>query len=299
MQRRAKPQPAGDGVKLIRVGVFGDAPEYNQPTDIAAPDDGSGRLFVVQKKGLIRVLRRGRVLTRPFLDLTRDVKSDQLAGLLALAFAPDYRQSGRFYLYFTDRARRVRVSEFQRSSENADVAEPDSARSVLTITHRFPKTNDLGGDLEFGPDGMLYVSTGDGQIGAPPDLQGVEQSQRLDLLHGKVLRIDPRPSGGRPYTVPTDNPFVDRAGARPEVLVSGLRNPWRFSFDGKDLWLPDLGQDEWEEVNRLTPEQAPGANWAGRPTRGVTALTCNRRSGTRRARSSSTPTVPVASAGER
>jgi glucose/arabinose dehydrogenase len=225
------------GVRLSRVGTF------SMPTYVTAPPGDRSRLFVVEQRGRVRVLVNRKKRSRPFLDLARDVGCCGERGLLSMAFAPDYAESGRLYVYFTGENGDIHVRQYTRSS-NPDVADAGSAREVIRVSHRqFPNHN--GGQLQFGPDGMLYLGTGDGGGGGDP----FRSAQRLNTLLGKILRIDPRPDGG--YAVPDDNPFAGRSGARGEIWAYGLRNPFRFTFDRRtgDLAIGDVGQDTWDEVD--------------------------------------------------
>ena len=239
------------GVRLVRVGAF-EAPVY------ATAPEGDRRLFVVERGGTVRIVRDGRVLRRPFLDVSSATTTDGERGLLSLAFPRDYERSGRFYFYFTDRQGTLRVHEGRRSGASADRAEPGLGRTVITQPHA-QYSNHNGGQIQFGPDGLLYLGPGDGGGGGDPTRSG----QNLDTLLGKLVRIDPRAADGRPYRVPRDNPFVARPGARPEVYAYGLRNPFRFSFDRRtgDLTVADQGQDLYEEVNLAPRGSARGANF--------------------------------------
>ena len=232
---------------------------FVQPVDASAPPGDTRRLFVVERAGRIRVVRDGRRLSTPFLDLrdqvevrSRAVEQDQ-GGLLSLAFAPDYATSRRFYVLYTDRADRMRIDELRRSAGSANRADPASRRPVLD----FPRTGslDVGSHLAFGPDRRLYAAFG---FGADADA-----SQSLSTLSGKLVRIDPRAAEGRPYTVPPDNPFVSTAGARPEIWARGLRVPWRFSFDRRtgDMALGDVGEARVEEVDFAPRGTGAGANY--------------------------------------
>ncbi len=222
------------------------------PLSIAAPDDGSGRIFVVEQAGRIRIVRDGTLVDRPFLDLRERVSSGGERGLLGLAFAPGYGTGGenRFYVNFTDTSGNTVIAEYRASADDRDLADPSSERVLLHVDQPFPNHN--GGDLVFGPDGMLYAALGDGGSGGDPMGNG----QRLDTLLGKLLRLDPFGGGGaggagQSGLAPGDNPFVGRPGAKPEIWAYGLRNPWRFSFDRVtgDLWIGDVGQGAWEEVD--------------------------------------------------
>jgi len=247
------------GVRLRRVGNF------SSPVHVTAPPDDDARVMVVEQDGTIRVVRDGRVLDRPFLDIRNLVTGGGEQGLLSLAFAPDYNESGRFYVYYTDRSGDQRVVEYERAS--ADRADAGSARLVLRMADS--ESNHNGGQLAFGPDGLLYIGTGDG--GGAGDQHGRRgNAQDLGSLLGKILRIDPRASGARRYRIPSSNPFVGRAGARDEIYAYGLRNPWRFSFDRStgDLSIGDVGQDRVEEVDFVRRGQGRGANFGWRPFEG-------------------------------
>jgi glucose/arabinose dehydrogenase len=259
---------AARGVRLKRIGTFA-APVY-----VTAPPGDRRRLFVVEQPGRIRVVVDGRLRRRPFLDIRGRVRSGGEQGLLSMAFAPDYARSGRFYVDYTDNHGDSRIVEYRRAS--ALRADPGSARQL--IFQRQPEANHNGGLLLFGPDRRLYVGFGDG--GGAGDLHGPRgNAQSLGTLLGKILRIDPRPAGGRPYGIPDGNPFARRAGARPEIWAYGLRNPWRFTFAPRgQLVIGDVGQNAIEEIDvirhggvdlgwrvfegdaRYTPgERAPGA----------------------------------------
>ncbi len=251
------------GVRLAAVGRF-DAPLY-----VTAPPGDERRVFVVQQGGRIMVVRGGRKLRTPFLDITSQVLSGGEQGLLSMAFAPDYAQSRRFYVYFTGRDGRQNVVEYRAAS--ADRADARSARLVLRMDD--PESNHNGGLLLFGPDELLYVGTGDGG-GANDQHGGRGNGQSLGTLLGKILRIDPRASGSRPYRTPSSNPFAGRAGARAEIYSYGLRNPWRFSFDRRtgDLSIADVGQNAVEEVSFVRRGRGRGANFGWRPFEGRTRI---------------------------
>jgi glucose/arabinose dehydrogenase len=255
----ARAAQARRGVRLVRVGRF------SSPLYVTAPPGDRRRVFVVEQGGRIMVVRDGRKLRRPFLDIRSLVTAGGEQGLLSLAFAPDYARSGRFYVYFTDRAQQERIVEYRRATANR--ADPRSARVVLVMAD--PEPNHNGGLMVFGPDRLLYVGTGDG--GGGNDQHGARgNAQNLGSLLGKILRIDPRASGGRPYTSPASNPFAGRAGARREIYAYGLRNPWRFSFDRRtgDLAIADVGQNAVEEVDFVRRGGGRGANFGWRPFEG-------------------------------
>lgn len=210
------------------------------------------RLFVVEKGGLIRIIENGLVLDTPFLDISAQVSGRAEQGLLGLAFAPDFESSGRFVVDYTDLDGNTRVSLFHVSND-PNRADPASESGVVTVKQPGPSHN--GGDILFGPDGMLYIGLGDG---GSHDGEDDGRGQSLDDLLGAILRIDV--SSGSGYTVPPDNPFVGTAGARGETWSYGLRNPWRFSFDrgNGDLYIADVGESRWEEVNRATVAEGAG-----------------------------------------
>jgi glucose/arabinose dehydrogenase len=255
----AAPPPAARhaaGVKLVKVG------SVHQPLYVTAPPGDRRRVFVVEQTGRIRVIRDGRTLPTPFLDLRELVSCCGEQGLLSMAFPPDYAATRRFYVYYTDRNGDTRVVEFRRSG-SADRAVKASARLVLF--QRQPEANHNGGQLEYGPDGLLYIGLGDG--GGANDQHGSRgNGQSLDSLLGKILRINPNASGRRAYSIPSDNPFVRRAGARHEIYSYGLRNPWRFSFDRAtgDIVIGDVGQYDVEEVDFARRGGAAGVNYGWR-----------------------------------
>jgi glucose/arabinose dehydrogenase len=243
-QRRA------DGVALKRIGSF------ESPTYVTGAPGFPKLLFVVEQPGVVEVVRGGHKLGRPFLDI-RDLVGDDGAerGLLSIAFPPDYAQSRRLYVYYTDNAGNIRVEEFRRRSPTR--AASRSARTVIEIPHPI-NANHNGGQLQF-LGNLLYFGTGDGGSGGDPP----NNAQSKGSLLGKLLRIDPRPSAGRPYSVPVDNPFVGKAG-RDEIYSYGLRNPFRFSFDsskGQRIAIADVGQNHFEELDYTTVAAASGANF--------------------------------------
>jgi glucose/arabinose dehydrogenase len=252
-------QSTSRGVRLVKIGDFAS------PLYVTAPPNDRRRVFVVEQAGRIVVMRGGKRLPQPFLDIRSKVTAGGEQGLLSMAFAPDYSQSGRFYVYYTERSGKEAIWEYRRT--NDDRADAGSARLVLRMAD--PEANHNGGLMVFGPDGLMYVGTGDG--GGGNDQHGARgNAQSLGSLLGKILRIDPRQSGSRPYTVPSSNPFVGRSGARPEIYAYGLRNPWRFSFDRAtgDLSIADVGQDAVEEVDFVRKDRGRGANFGWRPWEG-------------------------------
>jgi len=242
------------------VAVVEVADTLSSAIGLANAGDGSGRLFVVQKTGQIRVWNGVQVLATPFLDLSTLVSGGSEQGLLGLAFHPGYAANGFFYVNYTDFSGDTVLARYSVSAGDPDVADPDSELIVLTFTQ--PATNHNGGDLHFGPDGYLYVSTGDGGGG------GSCNAQNPGNLLGKILRIDvdgddfPGDSNAN-YAVPADNPFVGVSGTREEIWSLGLRNPWRFSFDRStgDLWIADVGAGTLEEIDFRPASSGGGENY--------------------------------------
>jgi glucose/arabinose dehydrogenase len=243
---------AKGGVALKKIGNF-DHPVY-----IAGAPGFPKLLFVVEQPGRVVVLNGGKRLSRPFLDLRGSVGYDGgERGLLSIAFPADYRQSGSFYVYYNDAAGNIRIDEFERGS--ATRAAAGSQRQVIEIPHPV-NANHNGGQMQF-LDGLLYFGTGDGGSGGDPP----NNAQNKEVLLGKLLRIDPRPSGGQPYSVPSSNPFVGKPG-RDEIYSYGLRNPFRFSFDTVSAQQPriaigDVGQNKFEELDYTTVAAASGADF--------------------------------------
>jgi glucose/arabinose dehydrogenase len=233
-----RPELATRGVHLALLGRF------HSPTYLASPPGDRSRRFVVERAGRIRVLHGHRRIRRTFLDIHGRVQAGGESGMLSMAFAGDYARSGKFYVYFTDKKGFIRVEEYTRSASDPDRADAGSRRVLIVQAHH--RFNHKGGQLQFGPEGMLYMGFGDGGGAGDPS----HNAQNRSRLLGKLLRIDPRPTGGRPYGIPRDNPFA-RRGGRGEIFAYGLRNPYRFSFDRRkgDLAIADVGQDEVEEVD--------------------------------------------------
>lgn len=220
------------------------------PVDVQNAHDGSGRLFVVEQQGVIRVVSNASRLPTPFLDITSLVDFGGEKGLLGLAFHPNYSQNRRFFVNYdrvvTGQMQTV-IAEFQTSATNPNQADPTSERILFTVDQPFP--NHKGGQLAFGPDGFLYIGLGDGGSAGDP----LGNGQDLQTLLGKMLRIDvDHTSPGLQYGIPPDNPFVNGTD-RGEIWAYGLRNPWRFSFDPANgrLFVGDVGQDRFEEIDIL------------------------------------------------
>jgi glucose/arabinose dehydrogenase len=228
---------------------------FERPVHVVDAGDGSGRLFVVEQTGRIRIVRDGVKADQPFLDITPLVGCCGERGLLSVAFHPRYAENGRFYVDYTDLNGDTQVVRYHVAAGDPDRADPASAETILTVAQ--PAANHNGGLLLFGPDGYLYVGLGDGGGG------NGQNGQKLDTLLGKILRLDvDREEGGQPYAIPPDNPFVGNPEARPEIWVWGLRNPWRFAFDRAtgDLWIGDVGSSVYEEVD-LVPAGSGGQNF--------------------------------------
>ncbi|MCH7714852.1 MAG: PQQ-dependent sugar dehydrogenase [Gemmatimonadetes bacterium] len=251
------------GVLGLRLLVTGLGPL----TQVTAPPDDANRLFVVERGGTIRVIRNGTLLANPFLDIS-DLVSERGGeqGLLSIAFHPNYATNGFFYVSYTGKSGAVvdptdgvlvgnSVVARYRVSADPDIADATSSTTILVVEQPFVWHN--VGLLRFSPDGMLYIGSGDGGSGGDP----FENGQNLGTLLGTILRIDV--DGRFPYEVPADNPFVGATDtpARPEIWAYGLRNPWRFSFDGAtgDLYIADVGDASWEEIN-VEPAESVGGN---------------------------------------
>jgi len=230
------------GVRLVPV-----ASGFNQPLFVTGPGTGSNRLFVVEKPGRIRVVKQGKLLATPFLDITHVVNDEaNERGLLGLAFHPDYETNGQFYVDYNDANGDIVIARYTVSENNPDRASA-SGDVILTIPHREAE-NHNGGMLAFGPEvhPYLYISVGDGGSG-----QSANAQNTMTLL-GKILRIDvDNPSGEHAYGIPSDNPFADGTGGLPEIWAYGLRNPFRFSFDRQTgaIFIGDVGQNAWEEID--------------------------------------------------
>jgi glucose/arabinose dehydrogenase len=234
----------------------------DKPLGISVPGDGSGRLFIAEKAGMIKVFDGRFLLPTPFLDLTERVDDDaDERGLLGVAFHPSYESNGLFYVHYTragatpDEQGDVVVAEYRVSSD-PNIGDAASERILLVAEHSAVLGHN-GGQLAFGPDGALYVAIGDGDLEDAP----ARNAQNLDVLVGKILRI--RVDGGAGYTVPADNPFVGATAGADEIWAYGLRNPWRFSFDALtgDLYIGDVGQDLQEEVNVQFAADPGGRNY--------------------------------------
>jgi glucose/arabinose dehydrogenase len=261
------PVPLTDGAQVAAAPAPADI-TLTKVVDIAQPvlaigaGDGSGRLFIVQKTGRIRIVKNGALLPTPFLDISGIVSQGGEQGLLGLAFSPGFKTNHRLYVNYTNLAGDTIVREYRTSAGNPDVVDPSTARHVLTVDQ--PYDNHNGGMLAFGKDGYLYIGMGDGGSGGDPG----NRAQNVNQLLGKILRINVNGySKARGYLIPPSNPYVGRTGAD-EVWQIGVRNPWRYSFDKATgaLWIGDVGQGTWEEVDRVVPTSKTagpgrGVNW--------------------------------------
>lgn len=260
LAQQATPVPFDPAAFSVSLEPFAEG--FDRPVFLADPGDGSGRLFVVEQSGTVRILRDGAVDTEPFLDVSGLVTTrNSEQGLLGLAFDPEYADTGEFYVAYTantgEGSGDNTLARYRVSADDPDRADPDSAEILLAVQDPFPNHN--GGMVGFGPDGYLYLAMGDGGSGGDP----LGNGQNPDALLGKILRLDVSGrADGEPYAIPADNPFVD-GGGRPEVWAWGLRNPWRFSFDREtaDFWVADVGQNWIEEIDMLPAGSPGGANF--------------------------------------
>ncbi len=245
------PDPAGFQWSLVADG-------FDSPIGLVSANDGSGRVFVWEQSGKIWIIKDGEVSIDPFLDIGTLLPPTVLQGgyteqgLLGLAFHPQYKDNGIFFVDYSDTSGNTNIARYKVSSD-PEKADATSARIILTVNQPYPDHN--GGEIAFGADGYLYIGLGDG--GNPDD--PLRNGQNLDTLLAKILRID---IDGTPYKVPADNPFVNQSGAKPETWAYGLRNPWRFSFDKQtgDLYIGDVGQWDYEEVD-FQPAGKGGQNY--------------------------------------
>ncbi|HVG25921.1 MAG TPA: PQQ-dependent sugar dehydrogenase [Thermoanaerobaculia bacterium] len=224
----------------------------NLDSPVSITHAGDSRLFITLQGGRVVIWDGTRVLPSPFLDISPLVSTGGERGLLSIAFHPGYKQNGLFYANYTNVQGDTVVARYRVSSD-PNRADPASARQILFVDQPYPNHN--GGQLQFGPDGYLYIGMGDGGSGGDPE----DRAQNRTELLGKMLRIEVNADG---YTIPRSNPFVN-GGGRSEIWSYGLRNPWRFTFDRAtgDLWIADVGQGQWEEVNRQPASSIGGENW--------------------------------------
>lgn len=234
---------------------------FSKPVYVTSHPEDAELLFLVEQKGIIKIIGPGAVRSRPFLDITdrvhNPVTPGDERGLLGLVFHPEFSDNGFFFVNYVDESDRSIISRFRASPGSMD-ADPESETVLIKLKQPFSNHN--GGHLEFGRDGYLYIALGDGGSAGDP----LNHAQNLDNLFGKILRIDV--NRGDPYGIPDDNPFVNVDGAKPEIWVYGLRNPWRFSFDraSGDLYIGDVGQDAWEEIDVQSASSRGGENYGWR-----------------------------------
>jgi glucose/arabinose dehydrogenase len=243
------------------IGVREVAKGFERPVWAGVPKGVNGKLWIMEQAGRVWIVdaETGEREKEPFLDIRGEVlRKGNEEGLLGLAFAPDFKESGRYYVNYTDKSKEklTRISRF--ISKDGTTTDPATEEIILKYPSIFDNHN--GGWIAFGPDDMLYIGNGDGGAGNDPKNSG----QSLDTLLGKILRIDVSPETG--YKVPSDNPFVNEKEVKPEIWASGVRNPWRCSFDRQtgDFWMADVGQNKWEEVNFMPKGEGAGANYGWR-----------------------------------
>lgn len=237
---------------------------FSAPVAITNAGDGSDRLFITEQEGTVRIVSGTSILPRPFLDIRNLVQAGGERGLLSVAFHPQYASNGFFFVNYTDRpGGHTVVARYSVSSSDPNVADPASALQIIRIQQPFANHN--GGQLQFGPDGYLYIGMGDGGSGGDPG----DRAQNLRELLGKMLRIDV--DHQLPYTIPADNPFATGLDVRREIWALGLRNPWRFSFDRQtgDMFIGDVGQNAFEEINFQPAASRGGENYGWRRMEGL------------------------------
>jgi glucose/arabinose dehydrogenase len=242
------------------------------PVFLTAPP-GDARQFIVERAGRIRIMQNGVLLTQAWLDISARVSTGGEGGLLSIAFDPRFAFNGYVYLYYIDTSQNITIERFTTSA-NANLADPTSGLVIIAIPH--PNfTNHYGGTVAFGPDGFLYLGTGDGGGGGDP----ARNAQNLNSLLGKLLRLDvSNASATQRYAIPPSNPYAGQTGRRGEIWASGLRNPWRFTFDGAQTIIADVGQDQREEVD-IVAASASGLNYGWNITEGTAcynAASCDR-----------------------
>ncbi len=250
--------PPPDAGPTANISLTLIASGLERPTYVTVAPGERNRLFIIEKRGRIRIFKNGSLLPTSFLDVSGLVRYGNEEGLLSVAFHPNYANNGYFYIYYVNTAGNIQVARYTVSA-NPDLANPASALTIITVNHP-TNSNHNGGQLQFGPDGYLYMGTGDGGSGGDPS----NNAQNPGVLLGKMLRLDI--DGGTPYAIPPTNPFVGAGNPLDEIWALGMRNPWRFSFDRltQDFWIGDVGQDAWEEVD-LEPAGSPGGlNWGWR-----------------------------------
>jgi glucose/arabinose dehydrogenase len=251
---------AGVQTSLVELGRG-----FRQPVYLTHAGDGSGRMFVVERGGTIRIVQDGETLATPFLDVRGLITtSGPEQGLLGLAFHPNFANNGQFFIYYTATDKANTVARYTMSAD-PNVADPNSGSILFAIPDT--RDNHNGGMLAFGPDGYLYTGTGDGGAAGDPDRNG----QKTDAMLAKILRLDVNGADpGLPYAIPPGNPFADRGGAGGQVWAYGLRNPWRFSFDRltHEIYIADVGQGDYEEIDLQPATSTGGENYGWNITEG-------------------------------
>ena len=254
--REAPPDATTFRLELVAGG-------FTRPLGLTNAGDDSGRLFLLEQGGVVHIIEGGEVLPQPFLDVSSLLPDDARGGgysergLMGMVFHPNYAENGRFFIHYTDQLGTSVIAEY-RVSADPNTADPASERQLLRVDH--PYRNHNGGQLAFGPDGYLYIAMGDG--GSANDPLG--HGQNPFSLLGTIMRIDvDNVAGNEPYSIPESNPFADGVDALPEIWAIGLRNPWRFSFDRAtgDLYIADVGQNAWEEINFVAAGDRGGMNF--------------------------------------
>jgi glucose/arabinose dehydrogenase len=248
------------------IGFTEVANGLTNPVDVANANDGSNRLFIVEQGGTVRIFDGSTILPTPFLDVSSLISGGGERGLLSIAFHPQYASNRYFFIYYTNTAGDITVAQYRTDAGTPDVADPSSGKVLLTIPKPFANHN--GGKLNFGPDGNLYFGTGDGGSGGDPNNNA--QTGTSDL--GKLIRINVDDFTTPPYyTIPPTNPFIGDPAINDEIFALGLRNPWRWSFDKLtgDMWIADVGQGAWEEVNYRTQANMSGVNYGWRCLEGT------------------------------
>jgi len=252
---------AGQGALARGSGslVLRPVANFNNPMYVAFAPGDSQHMWVLERPGVVKVVNRNGSQERTVIDISSRVATEDDSALMGIAFPPNYQHSHRFYLDYSEVGTHdIIIDEYRTTAANPYHAATNTRRQVMRIIHR-PGTDHYGGTILFGPDGHLYISTGDGGCCGDP----YDKARHLNNLLGKILRIDPLPSNGHPYTVPASNPYVGQQGKKPEIYSYGLRNPFRFSIDDKTqrIAIGDVGQDNWEEVDYTTLAAAKSANF--------------------------------------
>jgi glucose/arabinose dehydrogenase len=251
----ASSEPPGEREERRAKVRLNEVARFDKPTLVAAPEGAGDLAFVVEREGRVKLLE-GERKRGTFLNMERWVGCCRIeTGMFSIAFPPDYERTRRFYVYFTNKQENIEIDEFKRSKNHARKADRGSRRKLIEIKQTGP-VNHNGGTVAIGPDGMLYAATGDGGRFDDPSTNG----QRKGSLLGKLLRIDPRKGKRRPYRIPRSNPYVGEKGQN-EIYARGLRNPFRFSFDGNRILIADVGQNRREEVDIERLKKARGANF--------------------------------------